>query len=38
MVEVTIVPPPFEDERIRQLMKELAEISGPNPRETLGMN
>lgn len=38
MVEVVIVPPPFEDQRIRELMKELAELSGPNPRETLGMN
>ena len=36
--EVTIVPPPFENERIREIMKELERISGPNPRETTGMN
>ena len=34
-VEVTIVPPPFNDERIRGLMKELQEISKENPREKL---
>jgi len=36
--EVYIVPPPFEDERVREMMKELERISGPNPRETTGMN
>jgi hypothetical protein len=36
--EVSIVPPPFDDERIRDMMKELEKISGPNPRETSGMN
>jgi len=36
--EVTIVPPPFDNERIREMMKELEKISGPNPRETSGMN
>lgn len=36
--EVFIVPPPFDDERIREMMKELEKISGPNPRETTGMN
>jgi molecular chaperone DnaJ len=35
-VEVTIVPPPFNDERIREMMKELDRISGTNPRENLG--
>ena len=36
--EVTIVPPPFDNERIREMMKELEKISGPNPRETSGMS
>jgi DnaJ-class molecular chaperone len=36
--EVYIVPPPFDDERIRAMMKDLEKISGPNPRETTGMN
>lgn len=36
-VEVNIVPPPFEDERIRELMRELEKVSGPNPREKLGV-
>ena len=36
--EVTLVPPPFEDQRVRELMKELEKVSGPNPRETTGMN
>ncbi len=35
-VEVAIVPPPFEDQRVRELMKELERLSGPNPRESLG--
>jgi len=34
-VEVNLVPPPFNDQRIRELMKELREISGENPREKL---
>ncbi|OGD27155.1 MAG: molecular chaperone DnaJ [Candidatus Aminicenantes bacterium RBG_19FT_COMBO_65_30] len=36
--EVYIVPPPFDNERIREMMKELEKISGPNPRATTGMN
>ena len=36
--EVYIVPPPFDDERVREMMKELERISGPNPRESTGMN
>ncbi len=36
--EVTIVPPPFDNERVREIMKELGRISGPNPRQTMGMN
>ncbi len=35
-VEVAIVPPPFDDQRVRELMKELERISGPNPRENTG--
>lgn len=37
-VEVSIVPPPFNDQRIRELMKELEKISGPNPREKMGIH
>jgi molecular chaperone DnaJ len=36
--EVTIVPPPFDNERIREIMKELESLSGPNPRQAMGMN
>jgi len=36
-VEVSIVPPPFNDERIRELMRELEKISHQNPREKMGM-
>ncbi len=36
-VEVTIVPPPFNDEKIRSLMKELEKASHQNPRESLGV-
>jgi molecular chaperone DnaJ len=32
-VEVFIVPPPFEDEKIRELMRELQKIETANPRE-----
>ena len=35
-VEVSIVPPPFDNQRIRELMKELEKISGPNPRDSMG--
>jgi len=35
--EVYIVPPPFDNERIREMMKELDSISGPNPRQAMGM-
>ncbi len=34
-VEVNIVPPPFNDERIRELMREIERISGENPREKI---
>ncbi|MBU4254519.1 MAG: molecular chaperone DnaJ [Acidobacteria bacterium] len=34
-VEVTIVPPNFQDERIRDLMKKLQEIPQDNPRKNL---
>lgn len=34
--EVFIVPPPFDNERVREIMKELESLSGPNPRQSLG--
>lgn len=37
-VEISIVPPPFDDQRIRELMKELEKISGQNPREKMGIH
>lgn len=37
-VEVSIVPPPFEDEKIRELMEELKKASSQNPRENLGVS
>lgn len=35
-VEVYLVPPPFDNQRVRELMKELERVSGGNPRENLG--
>jgi molecular chaperone DnaJ len=37
-VEVSIVPPPFDDQRIRELMKELEKLSGQNPRDKMGLH
>jgi molecular chaperone DnaJ len=37
-VEVSIVPPPFEDQRIRELMKELEKLYGENPRDKMGLS
>jgi len=37
-VEVTIVPPPFGDQRVRELMKELEKIASENPRAKIGVN
>ncbi len=37
-VEVAIVPPPFADQRVRELMKELEKLSGENPRDKLGIH
>jgi len=37
-VEVTIVPPPFSDQRVRELMKELEKIAGDNPRTDMGVH
>lgn len=37
-VEVSIVPPPFGDQRIRELMKELEKLSGENPRDKMGIH
>jgi molecular chaperone DnaJ len=34
-VEVSIVPPPFNDERTRELMRELEKISPQNPRKKM---
>ncbi|MFB0566846.1 MAG: molecular chaperone DnaJ [Candidatus Aminicenantaceae bacterium] len=34
-VEVSIVPPPFNDERIRELMRELEKISPQKPRDKM---
>ncbi len=36
-IEVSIVPPPFNDERIRELMRELERASPENPRDKMGM-
>jgi molecular chaperone DnaJ len=36
-VEVSIVPPPFNDERIRNMMKELEKLSSEDPRKKMGM-
>jgi len=35
-VEVTIVPPPFDNERVRELVREIEKVTQQNPRETLG--
>lgn len=35
-VEVSIVPPPFDNQRVRELMKEIEKVSQQNPRESLG--
>jgi len=35
-VEVTIVPPPFDNERVRELMREIERVSQHNPRKNLG--
>lgn len=37
-VEVSIVPPPFDNEKIRELMREIARIARQNPREKLGVS
>ncbi len=36
-VEVMIVPPPFHDQRVRELMKELERAAPENPREKMGL-
>jgi len=35
-VEVTIVPPSFKDQRVRELMTELKRVSKDNPRKKMG--
>jgi molecular chaperone DnaJ len=37
-VEVTIVPPASHDQKVRELMKELAKLSTENPRDKIGMH
>jgi len=37
LVEVTIVPPPFNDQRVRELMRELERVVSENPRDKMGM-
>jgi molecular chaperone DnaJ len=37
-VEVSIVPPPFDNEKIRELMKEIDLVSHQKPREKLGVS
>jgi len=37
-VEVYIVPPPFDNQRVRELMKELETLSGENPRDKMGVH
>ncbi|OGD17880.1 MAG: molecular chaperone DnaJ [Candidatus Aminicenantes bacterium RBG_16_63_16] len=36
IVEISIVPPSADDQRVRDLMKELERVSGENPRAKLG--
>jgi molecular chaperone DnaJ len=37
-VEVAIVPPPSNDQRVRELMKELDRLVAENPRKKIGIN
>jgi molecular chaperone DnaJ len=37
-VEISIVPPSFEDQKVRELMKELEKLTKENPREKLGIH
>ena len=37
-VEVAIVPPAAHDQKVKELMKELARLSTENPREKLWMH
>lgn len=34
-VEVVIIPPPFDNQRVRELVKEIEKVSDQNPRENL---
>jgi molecular chaperone DnaJ len=38
IVEVTIVPPAADSERVRDLMKELEKVAGENPRAKMGVH
>jgi len=37
-VEVAIVPPAAHDQKVKDLMKELARLSTENPRDKMGMH
>jgi len=37
-IEVAIVPPAVQDQRVRELMKELAKVSTENPRDKMGIH
>ena len=37
-VEVAIVPPAAHDQKVRELMKQLAKLSTENPRDKMGMH
>jgi molecular chaperone DnaJ len=37
-IEVAIIPPPAQDQRVRELMKELAKVSSENPRDKMGIH
>jgi molecular chaperone DnaJ len=38
LIEVAIVPPASHDQKVRDLMKELAKLSSENPRDKMGMS
>jgi len=38
LIEVAIVPPPANDQRIKELMEELARLSRENPRDKMGIH
>jgi molecular chaperone DnaJ len=38
LIEVAIVPPAAPDQKVKELMKELAKLSTENPRDKMGMH